>query len=51
MVELLTIYLRVFFIYNESVHDKKWVIMNGGYSIGKAVDIEIRSINFTTLFK
>jgi len=30
MVELLTIYLTVFLIYNMQVHGYKWVIMNGG---------------------
>lgn len=51
MVELLTIYLTVFFIYNIFVHGYKWVIMNGGYSRGKAVIIHNCKINFTTLFE
>ena len=51
MVELLTIYLTVFFIYNIFVHGYKRVSMNGGYYSAKTAVIHQHTINFTTLLK
>ena len=51
MVELLTIYLSQFLIYNIFVQGYKRVSMNGGYYKAEAVAIDQSTNNFTTLLK